>query len=297
MKTKFLLPAYFKFIGIVLLVPGLILGCFYAFFGYVMPFLNLKNGHSLFYKAGGNLTDEVATTLIIVGCFFIGFSRLKNEERITQKLRLNALYWAMVVNFVTIIAIACYLVLTSVLVKHVWKWTHIPADYVNYSIFFTLFLFLARFYYLISTFREHRLKRRFYLLPHFPLNTLAKTFLILLLIMIGLSFDPSSSINSSDKWFGFTCIIVGPPCLLLCIWTKEENEVSNQARLRAALIAYLINYLLFLAATWLVYGPNYLYVILISWVSLPLIFTLVFYIERKRSFKGDAAVEPEISPV
>jgi hypothetical protein len=288
MRAKFLLPAYFKFIGVALLVPGLILGCLYAFFDYVIPFLNYGRHH--FYLGGRNFTDEVAVTLIICGCFFVGFSRLKNENRITQRLRLNALYWAMVVNSMVIIVVEVYTALLTALDKREPRWADSPAYYLLYSIFFTLLLFLGRYWYLLNTLDKPRLKKRFYLLRYPWLNTLAQTLIGIYVVFTALSFIQSAHVDLSSNTFQDIYFVVVVPCSLLCVLTREENEVSNNRRLKATEIAYFINYALFLLATWVVYNFDYLEVIEISLSSLPIIFSIVFYFYRKTAARKSAAV-------
>ncbi len=298
MKTKLLFPAYFKFIGIALLVPGLILGCLYVFFDYVLPCLSyLPKVQRYFYRAGGNLTDEIAATLIIVGCFFIGFSRLKNETRVTQKLRLNALYWAMVVNTIVVLVIAGYAAFMTALNISRPSWVEMPLYYVLYSIFLTLPLFLARYYYLLYAFNRHKLKKQFFLLPYFSLIIVAKTLVVIFGIILGLSLIPSASLDTVAKLVGPVLIILGMPSLLLCVLTKEENETSNNIRLKAVRISYFINYAIFLAVTWLIYDFIYLELLVICSLSLPLIFTFVFYISRKLAVKKSMAIAAKVSEV
>jgi hypothetical protein len=98
MKPYLLFPAGFKILGLILLIPGSILAYSYFFQDYQW---HLAGSRSLISFAGpgsDGFTDESATTFLIIGLLFIGFSRLKNERGTTHKLRLKALYWAVIVN-------------------------------------------------------------------------------------------------------------------------------------------------------------------------------------------------------
>jgi len=103
-EPNHLFPPVFKIIGLVLLLPGLAFAYLFIFQDYAFPFLNYgppSPKHNEFNRTGhNNLTDEITITLIITGLIFIGFSKLKNESALTNKLRLRALYSAVLVNFV-----------------------------------------------------------------------------------------------------------------------------------------------------------------------------------------------------
>jgi hypothetical protein len=107
MKSRLLLPHKFRWIGLAIFVPAFILGFVYLFFNYELSFLNveLKNWmfifkeDGLFQSTNNNLTDEVGLSFTVIGLLLITFSREKTEDEFIQKLRLESLQWAVLVNY------------------------------------------------------------------------------------------------------------------------------------------------------------------------------------------------------
>src|ERR1700743_2676218 len=98
MKPYLLFPAAFKILGIILLIPGSILAYSYFFQSYEWHTAGNRSLIGFTSPISDGFVDESATTFLIIGLLFIGFSRLKDERGTTQKLRLKALYWAVIVN-------------------------------------------------------------------------------------------------------------------------------------------------------------------------------------------------------
>lgn len=78
-----------------------------------------------------------------------------------------------------------------------------------------------------------------------------------------------------------------PAALLLLIGSKERNETVDitNIRLNAMQEAVHINYILFLLATWTVYGVGYLLVLLVSLICIPFIFAFIFYTTYFKALK------------
>lgn len=111
MKRLLLFPHRYRTLGYMVLVPFLALGIAYMGWDFTLSFLNyhpLDRGSLSFLN--GNFTDELATIGIIVGLTLIGFSREKVEDEAIQFFRLEALQWAVYVNYAVLIltVLFCY---------------------------------------------------------------------------------------------------------------------------------------------------------------------------------------------
>ena len=110
MKSSLLLPSRYKWIGIVVLVPSLVLGALVRFNEFSVDFLTLpskskEDGVAKIFNFDEviNLTDELALTGIIIALLFIAFAREKQEDEFIGKLRLESLQWAVLFNYVLLL--------------------------------------------------------------------------------------------------------------------------------------------------------------------------------------------------
>jgi len=104
MKTRFLFPRKFIWIGWIAVIVSILL-----FFLNELPFFNLKTFAMInnevfrdteyFKLIQDNLQFEIASVLLIVGLIFIAFTKVKNEDEFTSKLRLESLLWATYINY------------------------------------------------------------------------------------------------------------------------------------------------------------------------------------------------------
>lgn len=104
MKTRFLFPRKFIWIGWIAVIVSILL-----FFLNELPFFNLKTFAMInnevfrdteyFKVIQDNLQFEIASVLLIVGLIFIAFTKVKNEDEFTSKLRLESLLWATYINY------------------------------------------------------------------------------------------------------------------------------------------------------------------------------------------------------
>jgi hypothetical protein len=111
MKTLLLLPHRYRTLGYILLVPFLLLGIAYMGWDFTLSFLNYHRPHSNSLSfLNENFTDELATIGLIVSLALIGFSREKVEDEAIQFFRLEALQWAVYVNYAVLIltVLFCY---------------------------------------------------------------------------------------------------------------------------------------------------------------------------------------------
>lgn len=107
-----LLPNKFKFFGALLLLPGIGLAIIRFIFGIKPEFLNvqvfaiyssmLQNKYLSFFT--NHIGEEIAGILILVGLFFIAFSKEKNEMDDYLMIRLHSIYNAVLVNAIILLA-------------------------------------------------------------------------------------------------------------------------------------------------------------------------------------------------
>jgi hypothetical protein len=157
MKTKFLFPYKFNRIGWILLCLSILTALFIGIDGESK--LLTKVSVFCFYDSGVIFQDpaiknpimgfkyddirfELVITLFILGCIFIGFSKLKSEDEFTIKLRLESLLWAVYINF--------GIFLLSVIFIYGLIFIQIPL----YSSLAFLVIFIARFYYVLYQSRK-----------------------------------------------------------------------------------------------------------------------------------------------
>ena len=140
MKSNLLIPPRFKFMGLAILIPSTLLGIWWRFFQFELDFLTIKSnriGSSIFEGFNLNFTDEVALTGLITGLLLIAFSREKQEDEFINRIRLESLQWAVLVNYVLLI-IAAFLV-------HGWSFI----DVMMYNILTVLIIFIVRFHVIL----------------------------------------------------------------------------------------------------------------------------------------------------
>jgi hypothetical protein len=145
MISKFLLPTRFKLLGWFLFLPSFILGLLsILFFDFELKgkMFALVNDNLLGDnpKIGLIKTDIFPTiigTLVLIGALLIGFSKEKNEDEYISSLRLNALSWAVIINYVVVIF--CFLFVYGLSFLSV----------MMYNLFTVLLIFIIRFNFLL----------------------------------------------------------------------------------------------------------------------------------------------------
>lgn len=145
MKSSLLLPPRYKMIGLCLFIPSLCLGIAYRFFDFGFEFLTIRSSslrssevsRGIFFTPQ-NLTDEFALSGIIIGLLFIAFAREKQEDEFINKIRLESLQWAVIVNYVLL------LVATWV----VYNISYI--DVMLYNMLTILLFFIIRFHIILG---------------------------------------------------------------------------------------------------------------------------------------------------
>ena len=148
MKTKLLLPNYFKKIGWILLIPSALFGLFIIISDYELKFLDLKvftiySGSGvfqdpvLFGMINSNLTGTLIGILFLIGAIFVAFSKEKSEDEFITKVRLESLLWATYINYGVLIF--CFLFFYEFEFLYV----------MIFNMFTILIFFIIRFYYIL----------------------------------------------------------------------------------------------------------------------------------------------------
>jgi hypothetical protein len=107
MKLTFLMPRNLRFLGIIFIVLGLILGISRFYFGNKPDMLEMKmfafSSSYLDTKymeiVRNNLSEEITGFFLVAGLFLIAFSREKEENEQKNNLRLKAFYITAYLNF------------------------------------------------------------------------------------------------------------------------------------------------------------------------------------------------------
>jgi len=95
MKSRFLFPFWFRYLGLALFLVHV------PFVFFKKPFEGhsadngLFNSHHLFFMA--------TTLLMAIGLFFIAFSKEKKEDEQISQLRLDSLQWAIYLNYLVLV--------------------------------------------------------------------------------------------------------------------------------------------------------------------------------------------------
>lgn len=147
MKTKLLLPNYYKMIGLVVLLVSTALWIYIAVSGndLLIPETNMftmvngdVTGKSKYFTIDKvNLTYTLIGVLFIAGSLLIAFSREKTEDEYIMKLRLSSFQWAVLVNYILLLIMFLFVY---------------GIDFITvmlYNMFTTIILFIVRFNYLL----------------------------------------------------------------------------------------------------------------------------------------------------
>ena len=285
MVSPLLFPRVFRPIGFVLILGGLILGYIFIVPGQVISFLD---------SGSGNLTDEFASTFVILGLLFTGFARLKNENERSIQIRLNALYWAVLASFLFLFFYWGLEFVGNEL--KITAFYHMPT-LETYYLHILLSIFVARFYYALSRDKNDGPVTSVYLFPYKPWLPAVRCVCVFffLLIIADTSFSWVDSLLK--KIIPIQVYLLFPANLLMWLWSKEknENDIQISARLKAMQVAVFINYGLFLIATWSLYSIDYLMAEITGLMSTPIIFLCIFYYKLYMLRKKASSITPSAS--
>lgn len=141
MKTNYLFSNWFKKIGWILFIPGIILGIVFLIYQSDISLFNIRvfaiakgfSDTTFFSILENNVLDEITSILLIIGALLIAFSKEKSEDEFISKIRLESLVWATYMNYAILI-----LAITFVF-SNPFLWVLI------FNMFTVLFFFLVRF--------------------------------------------------------------------------------------------------------------------------------------------------------
>ncbi|MBC8053594.1 MAG: hypothetical protein H7Y13_11075 [Sphingobacteriaceae bacterium] len=235
-----------------------------------------------------NFTNEIALALVIFGLLFIAFAKFKKEDELTAKLRLDALQWGILVNY--ILYYMAYISHVILIETGVYKAKGLfgpygETDFNLYHLFTPLLIFVLRFYYLIYSRRDRFRVPKLTYLPYFPFRVVSKwgSFLCLtipLLLQIDLNVIIEIDESLANKfWIALgICHLLLPLFLLLWAFSKNanEDEFTKQLRLESMQLAILFNYGLLLAANMFVFEGSFLGIMGLHMIS-PLLFFIIIF--------------------
>ena len=112
MKTPYLLPHRFKTAGWLLFILAAVAGIA-VLQGWEASWLNCRvfavftdvnlTEAGYFTMTNDNITNEITGIAYIVGALLVGFSREKEEDEYIGAMRLKALLWATLINYILVI--------------------------------------------------------------------------------------------------------------------------------------------------------------------------------------------------
>lgn len=292
MKSRFLLPHQLRPLGWVLALPGFILGYFAVYKDYKIPHLGISYWPRSVHFNGPiyqDLTNTLALTLVIIGLFFVAFAKEKKEDELTAKMRYNALYWAVLVNY------SIYLLwLCATLIIELLKLDKDPlgsfADILGmstYNLFTPLLIFIARYYYLrYSSKGEYKVGKIFYL-PERPYRLMGRLISVPLVVIVFFAFFGSLFFKGGDPepkdWITMLFLFL-PLTLMMWGYSKrnDEDEFVSTLRLESMQLAVYVNYAILLLANLFFYFFDFMSIMFLNLGTIALFFVLRFnYILKK----------------
>jgi len=138
MRSKLLLPHRFKWIGIFLFIPFLILGLLNRYNSFQIEALNFYFEGGSIFRPVQNLTDELALTGSIISLLMVAFAREKQEDEFINHTRLESWQWAVLINFLMLI---------------IATWVFYDEAYIDvmmYNLLTPLIIFIIRFNWVLS---------------------------------------------------------------------------------------------------------------------------------------------------
>ena len=111
-KTRFLLPAKFRFVGSIFFIAGVITGVFRFYLGIKPKILDARVfavyseylDEKYMKLVNNNLGEEITLFLILSGLFLIAFSKEKTENEMTSNIRYQSLIISFYISFIFLLA-------------------------------------------------------------------------------------------------------------------------------------------------------------------------------------------------
>jgi len=303
MKSRFLLPNQLRPFGWILALPGFVLGYLVIYRDYEIPgfgFSVRPKSHFFHGSLYQGLTNTLALTLVIVGLFIVAFSKEKKEDELTARMRQNALYWAVLANYVMYLVWLLVNVVISVFKLNsdgLGSFNDMAAM-CTYNLFTPLAIFIARYYYLrYSKNGEYKVDKLFYL-PAKPYKLIGQLISVPLLLIILFAFTGSLFFNGDidpKDWVEDLFLLL-PATLLVWGYSRQRNEDEfvSTLRLESMQIAVYVNYAILLLANFFFYFTDFLLVMFLNLGTIALFFIIRFnYIlwkYNKENMKGTLAL-------
>jgi hypothetical protein len=284
MKTRFLLPHQLKPVGWLLALPGFLLGYFALYKDYKIPGFGIPvwpRGlvHGPLYQ---DLTNTLAIALVIMGLFIIAFCKEKKEDELTARMRLNALYWAVLINYLMYL-----LWLLATLAIELLKLDKDPlaslADILKmstYNLFTPLLIFIARYYYLrYGRNGEYKVDKLFYL-PEKPFRLIGQVISIPLSIIVIIAFFGSLVFKGDPEpkdWVELLFLFL-PITLLVWGYSRRsyEDEFVSTLRLESMQLAVYVNYAILLLANLFFYFLDFMALMFLNLGTIMFFFVIRF---------------------
>ena len=148
MKSRFLIAHKYKPLGWFLFMIGLILGVVLMISDYDYPYWEVNvfpligetgflSSNPAFEWNVNNISDEIASVLLIIGGIMVAFSKTKDEDEYISKIRMESLIWATYVNYAILILAILFVFDMSFF------------SVLIYNMFTILLFFMVRFHYLL----------------------------------------------------------------------------------------------------------------------------------------------------
>lgn len=144
MYSSLLLPNRFQLIGWFIFIAALALSLLVNVYGYsvdwltiTVPVHSLTAGYRQFHTNDLNLTDTLLIVGLIGGMGLVAFSRESVEDEMIAQLRLKALQWSLLVNYVLLIG--------ATLLIYGFSYYSV----LVYNLFTPLLIFILRFRWLL----------------------------------------------------------------------------------------------------------------------------------------------------
>ena len=285
MKSRFLFPNQLRPFGWLLAIPGFALGYFSLYRDYKIPGFSFSfwpNYQFFHAPVSQDLTKTLALLLIIVGLFFMAFSKEKKEDELTARMRQNALYWSVLISYILYLTWLIIVIFIELL-----KLDKDPlgglADILNmsiYNLFTPLLIFIARYYYLrYSKNGEYQVGKMYYL-PERPYKIIGQLISVPLLLIIIFSFTGSWFFKGDIELKDWTATLMLLLPLSLLIWgyskRSEEDEFISTLRLESMQLAVYFNYAVLLLANFFFYFLDFMLVMFLNLGTIALFFVLRF---------------------
>lgn len=290
MKSKFLFPTWCSIVGFVLIIPGFMLAYFYTFHNYEIPGFGfqMREKSNLFQDTFENFTNELIVFLIIIGLLLIAFSKSKKEDELTARLRLNSLYWSVMIYYI------CYN-FCFLLLNYIKEIPFIGEHILELNIFSPLVIFIIRYYYLKYSKADSFIVSEPKFLPNKPFRIVGVV-LTLIGMVVFLSLVSDNLIFGSDDLLFVISYFVMITGLLIWSFSKSkiEDEMVMQQRLESLQLAVYINYGVLLVGTLVFYSTLYLVMMMYVQFSLLLYFVVRMEYVRFRNNKQLNALAEEM---